>query len=292
MSDTPELIECRSPDGHAWGLRCWPAAAGVAGLVWLPALGVPATKYDGFASAMARRGVSVAIHEWRGTGRSSIRPSRRDDWGYRELLEQDLPATIAAARQRFGPAHWAMGGHSLGGQLAALSLAMTPTQADALLLIATGVPAARHFPGTRALGVRLFAHALVPLTKLWGSFPGNRLNWAGHEAGQVMRDWASTVTSGQYRQLSAVPDIDARLRGLRQPALGVRFSRDWLVPAVSLSDLMERLGTGEHDEVCLDEAALGARADHFRWMRQPDAVVETAVPWLQKNLHEAAAENT
>lgn len=284
MSDSPDLVESRSPDGHAWSLRLWPAAPGSRGLIWLPALGVSAAKYDGFAAALCRRGVSVAIHEWRGTGSSSVRPSRRHDWGYRELLEQDIPGTVAAAKQGLRSADWVLGGHSLGGQLAALSLAMTPAQADALLLVATGVPSAQHFPSRRGLGVRLFAQALTPLTRLLGSFPGHRLNWAGHEAGQVMRDWASTVRSGQYRQLAALPAIDVRLQALQQPALGLRFSEDWLVPEGSMSDLLGRIGSGTHESSCLDETALGARADHFRWMRHPDAVADAAVSWLARRL--------
>ena len=284
MSDSPDLVESRSPDGHVWNLRLRRAAGGTHALVWLPALGVPAAKYDVFAAALGRRGVSVVVHEWRGTGSSSLRPSRGSDWGYRELIERDIPASIAAAQGHLPGKRWILGGHSLGGQLAAMSLAMTPEQAEALLLIATGVPAARHFPGTRALGVRLFAHALAPLTRLLGSFPGHRLNWAGHEAGQVMRDWASTVTSGHYRQLQTLPGIDAKLRALQQPALGLRFSDDWLVPANSMSDLLGRIGSTVHESSCLDEAALGARPDHFRWMRQPDAVADATVAWLARHV--------
>ncbi|MFT3806241.1 alpha/beta fold hydrolase [Arenimonas sp.] len=284
MSDSPDVVETRSPDGHACSIRLWRAGTGASTLVWLPALGVPAAKYDAFAASLQGRGLNVAVHEWRGTGSSSWRPARRRDWGYRELLELDIPLTIATARQHLPGDRWVLGGHSLGGQLAALSLAMQPHQADALLLIATGVPAARYFPGAQALGVRLFAHALRPLTRILGSFPGNRLNWAGHEAGQVMRDWASTVVSGQYRQLAATPGIDAQLRSLQQPALGIRFSEDWLVPEISMSDLLGRIGSTNHESLCLDEAALSARADHFRWMRQPDAVADAAVRWLRLRL--------
>lgn len=282
MHEPPELLECEGPDGHRWNLRLWRPERESIGLTWLPALGVPAAKYDGFAAALRGRGIGVAIHEWRGTAGSSLRPSRRNDWGYSELIDQDIPTTIAAAKQAMPQQRWVLGGHSLGGQLAALSLAMQPAQAQALLLIATGVPAAGYFPGLQALGVRLFAHALGPLTRLWGSFPGNRLNWAGHEAGQVMRDWAGTVRSGEYRQLAALPEIDAKLRALSQAALGLRFNEDWLVPAPSLSDLLGRIGEGRHEAHCFDQAALGVRADHFRWMKQPQAVVDATVAWLER----------
>ena len=282
MDDTPEMLECQAADGHRWQIRLWrPPREGI-GLTWLPALGVPAAKYDGFAAALRDRGIGVAIHEWRGTAGSSLRPSRRNDWGYRELVDHDIPATIAAAKQAMPQLRWVLGGHSLGGQLAALSLAMRPAQAQALLLIATGVPAAGYFPGLKALGVRLFAQALGPLTRLWGSFPGNRLNWAGHEAGQVMRDWAGTVRAGEYRQLAALPDIDARLRALDRATLGLRFSDDWLVPAASMSDLLGRIGAGRHESHCFDAAGLGARPDHFRWMKQPQAVVDATVAWLER----------
>ena len=76
-----------------------PVPARVA-LLWLPALGVPARKYERLAVALAPHGIALGVHEWRGTGAHPARPSRRNDWGYRELLMEDIPATREALAAR------------------------------------------------------------------------------------------------------------------------------------------------------------------------------------------------
>jgi predicted alpha/beta hydrolase len=276
----PERWPASTEDGHAWQSLAWPAQKAIAAVYWLPALGVPAEKYSRWATALQARGIDVVVHEWRGFGSSSRRPSRRCDWGYRELLEQDIARGLATAQGLRPDRRWVLGGHSLGGQLASLALAKQPQCADALLLIATGVPAARHFPRPRRWLVSGFAHALPILTRMFGLFPGDRLRWAGREAGQVMRDWARSVRSGGYSSLNLHADMDAGLRALRQPILALRFDTDWLVPDGSLEDLLARIGNGGHRLECFDAARMGARADHFRWMRHPEAVVDCIVAWI------------
>src|SRR5690349_20663460 len=79
-------LPTRAADGHAFTTRWCAAATPKAALLFLPALGVPANRYAKFAQALADRGVAVAVPEWRGTDTSSLRPSRRCDWGYPELV--------------------------------------------------------------------------------------------------------------------------------------------------------------------------------------------------------------
>lgn len=274
----------QSVDGHAWtNLAVTPDAA-CAGLIWLPALGVPAAKYLGFAEALAGQGLATVIHEWRGTGSSSLRASRRHDWGYRELLLTDIPASIAHASAGPLAGPWLIGGHSLGGQLAAMSLALAPQSATGLVLIATGVPAAETYSRWRRPGIRAFARAVPPITRLFGYFPGDRLQWAGREAGRLMRDWASTIHRGEYRQLLAERDLDTALARVRQPTLGLRLGEDWLAPAASLQMLMERLGPGAREQRVFEREALGTTADHFRWMKQPQALARAIREWLDRQL--------
>lgn len=274
--DVQELT-VTAADGHAFALRLARPAAPRARLLWVPALGVPAAKYDGFGLALAARGVAVATLEWRGIGTSSWRASRGRDWGYRELLDLDLCAARAALP---GEAAWAYGGHSLGAQFAAMLAADTPAACARLVLLATGVPHAAAFRGRQRLGVSLFAASLGPLTRLCGHYPGDRLGFAGREAGGVMRDWAATVRSGCYAAYGAAEAREARLRRLQVPVLALRFSRDWLVPEASLEALLAKLGPGAVTREVFDDARLGVRADHFRWMRAPDAPAAAIASWL------------
>ena len=105
-------------EGVSFELLCvYPADAWHELLYWLPALGVPARHYLPLAEALAEQGIAVAIHEWRGIGSSSLRAGRQQDWAYRELLVDDVPAGLAAVRSELPHARCWIGGHSLGGQL-------------------------------------------------------------------------------------------------------------------------------------------------------------------------------
>src|SRR6187402_450669 len=89
-------IPLRSNDGHAWSLLARIPDRPRASLLWLPAMGVAARHYLPFAEALAARGVAMFVHEWRGNGSSTLRAVRVQDWGYRELLTTDLPASEVA----------------------------------------------------------------------------------------------------------------------------------------------------------------------------------------------------
>jgi predicted alpha/beta hydrolase len=93
-----QRIRVRAGDGAEADLSLTAVPGAHFGLLWLPALGVTARHYRGFAEALAAAGVSVAVHEWRGAGSSSLRASRQCDWGYRELLERDIPASLKYAQ--------------------------------------------------------------------------------------------------------------------------------------------------------------------------------------------------
>ena len=277
-------FECQASDGHRWEVPVARADAPVAGLLWLPALGVPASKYRGFSEALANVGISSGIHEWRGLGSSSLRPSRKVDWGYRELVDHDIPASLARVRDGSPGLPWLIGGHSIGGQLAVLALARHPALAKGIVLAATGVPDARAYATRHRLLVGGFARLIPLVSGAVGHFPGDRLKWAGREAAQLMRQWAGTVRTGHYREVGLGPDIEERMADINVPRLGLRMSDDWLVPKASLDLLLAKLGPGplHHEE--FDADRLGVPADHFRWMRKPEGVAQAIADWAHRAL--------
>lgn len=259
-------------DGHRFELRRFAGGAAAPGLLFLPALGVPAQKYDGFASQLAAAGIDVAVHEWRGLATSSWRAGRRCDWGYRELFT-DLDGTLAALDAVAPRARHVFGGHSLGGQFAAMQGARRPERCAGVALIASGVPYPATFPPRDALGLRAFAALLPPLVRVVGHFPGRRFRFAGREAAGVMRDWAATARSGRYADYGSDEPLEARLARLDVPTLAMGMADDWLAPAASLRMLLDKLGGGPRAFDVLDAATLGTAADHFSWLRRPEAVV-------------------
>lgn len=248
-------------------------------LLWFPALGVPARKYDRFAAELAAAGVACRVHEWRGTGTHPARASRTVDWGYRELLQEDIATELAQWRAAHPGRPMLAGGHSIGGQFAVLAAALHGG-IDGLVVVGSGVPNWRLFPAPLRWLVAGFGHALPPLTRLVGHYPGEALRFAGREAGQLMRDWAGTVRRGDYDGLAGLPDdLSVRLRRVEAPMLGIRLANDRLVPAASLRALFEVTRSRVVTERVLDREALGVADDHFAWMRAPSAVAAEVARW-------------
>lgn len=138
-----EILPIEAADGHRWELLATVPSRPDKALLWLPAMGVAAKHYLPFCQALAARGVATFVHEWRGNGSSNLRASREQDWGYRELLGQDLPASERAIAARLPGVERIVGGHSLGGQLACCWRALTAPLQDApparrLWLVASG----------------------------------------------------------------------------------------------------------------------------------------------------------
>ena len=279
MADiTTEVLPVRADDGHGWELLATIPARPHATLLWLPAMGVAAKHYRPFAELLAARGVATFVHEWRGHGSSNLRASRRQNWGYAELLSRDLPASESAIVERFPDVDRILGGHSLGGQLACCRLALAPRSADRLWLVASGAPYWRAFPAPTRYGLLLAYRFLPWLADRRGALPGRRIGFAGQEARGVIRDWARSTLSGRYAadgleiDLEHV-DLEHAMRNIDIDVHAIVMQHDWLAPSSSLQFLLSKLGRSRARVDVLDDDALGARADHFAWIKQPRHVV-------------------
>lgn len=274
-------VPVASADGHRFRVLVRRPATPVAAVLWLPALGVAAKHYLPFAEALSARGVAVFVHEWRGHGSSDVRAGHDCDWGYRTLLEDDLPAALAAMQVACPDVPRIVGGHSLGSQLATCLLALRPDAAQRLWLVAGGAPYWRSFPGPRGWLLPL-AYRFAPwLADRRGHLPGRTIGFGGREARGVIRDWARSGLSGRYAGAGMAVDLETALVGVQVAVDAVRMADDWLVPAGSLDWLLGKLRPVSVRRTILDAAQLGTRADHFVWMRRPDAVAETLVAGLQ-----------
>jgi predicted alpha/beta hydrolase len=259
-------------DGHSWVLQARIPHAPTASVLWLPALGVAAKHYLPFAEAAAARGIACFVHEWRGGGSSSLRAGRACDWGYRELLALDLPASEAAIASALPGVARILGGHSLGGQLSCCRLALAPDAARALWLVASGAPYWRAFPPRTRWWLPMAYRFLPWLAGRAGALPGRRIGFGGQEARGVMRDWARTALSGHYAAHGIDADMEAALRQVRVDARAVVLVDDWLAPESSLQFLLSKMPDAEPHVVRLDASGLGADPDHFAWLGKPEAV--------------------
>lgn len=264
-------------DGHRAELIARIPAHPTSRLLWLPAMGVAARHYLPLAEALAARGVAVFLHEWRGNGASNWRAGRGSDWGYRELLA-DIAASARAVAHAAPGIPQRLGGHSLGGQLAACHLGLHPDAASELWLVASGSPYWRSFRTPMRYLLPLACRLLPWIARRIGWLPGRRLKFAGNEARGVITEWARSGLRGNYRVAGVDADLDAGMQRYTGGVVVVTCTRDWLCPASSARYLAAKLGNASRRDTSLDARALGARPDHFAWMRSPAAVVDALLP--------------
>ncbi|HEU5297017.1 MAG TPA: alpha/beta fold hydrolase, partial [Burkholderiaceae bacterium] len=169
-------------------------------LLCLPAMGVPARYYQPLARALARAtGGPAYVAELRGQGDSTERAERGADFGYREIVEDDLPRWLDQLSQHHPHRRIVLAGHSLGGQLAVLACATLAERLSALVLMAAGTAHHRAWPSANRLRARLTVGAISAAARLLPWYPGRRLGFGGNQPKRLMRDWSFNAHSGRYR---------------------------------------------------------------------------------------------
>ncbi|HZX76477.1 alpha/beta fold hydrolase [Lysobacter sp.] len=266
-------LDAEAADGHRFQLLARVPAQPQASVLWLPAMGIAARHYLPLADALAARGIAVFVHEWRGGGSSDVRASRDCDWGYRELLTLDIPASEALVAGHAPGVPRILGGHSLGGQLACCRLGLSPDSAARLWLVGSGAPYWRAFPLRTKWWLPFVYRFLAWLAERHGALPGRRIGFGGQEARGVVRDWSRSGLSGRYAAAGVDVDLEAAMAALTLDAHAVVLERDWLGPLPSLRFLLSKLRHSSQRIDVLDAATLDTRADHYAWMKQPQAVV-------------------
>lgn len=262
-------------DGHRFSLRLHESAAPRAIIVICPAMGVSAGYYDRFAEAIAtHHGCHVAITDLRGQGSSSLRASRRVDWGYATMIERDWPALVDGVRQSWPGLPLYLLGHSQGGQLSLLYLAHQPGGVDGVLTIACGSTYFHGWPFPASLNILARTQFVRGPAALLGYFPGNKLGFGGRQARSEMRDWANAALNGRYDLINAGLDYETALGRIAKPVRIFSLEGDDFAPRGAADVLVQKLPPALVQHQHLTAADLPAEAlDHFRWSRSPQAVV-------------------
>lgn len=263
-----DSIPVAAEDGHRFSLRWIDAGRRTPVMLWVPALGVRAAHYQAFFNALAEQGISSLGFDYRGHGSSSVRASRRENWGYPALLEVDLPAAWqASAAIRADRASW-LGGHSLGGQLAAM--VAHRFAASGVIIHATGIPFWRSYGPLKGTGLWTATWLLQGIGAAFGYYPGRRFGFGGREARGVMADWSGTVRSGRYHIERCTTDPEQALASYSGRVLGQAMADDELVPEPTLDHLLSRLVAADVEKQVLpSEAFADGRARHFSTLQQP-----------------------
>ena len=248
-------------------------------VVFLPALGASVDYYRPMAETWARFGYRVATVELRGGKQSSVKDVRAENFGYNEVLNEDLAFIIPRLRAEAGGRPFLLAGHSLGGQFALLYASRHPTEVDAIVLLAGGsnyygaMPPLQRF--TRQLGLRTVR--LINQTLRF--FPGDKLGFGGRQPFNMIRDWTHEALTGKYRVQGDAVDYDRELDRLTLPVLMVSLQGDALVPRPCADYLARKLTRAAVCQIEL-RAEDGAAYHHFRWVKKPAAILAHVDRWI------------
>lgn len=250
----------------------------------LPAMGVPARKYIALAEDLKQQGIISALFELRGIDSSSVRASRRNNFGFHEILNLDLPTAISFIREYYQHNPLYLLGHSLGGQLGLLYMSMNPQQINGLIGIATGIPFYRQWRFPYNLGILMMSQFMPLIAKSVGYFPGRKLGFGGRESIQLVKDWSKAVKTGRYLLAGYSPHFEAKMALLTKQTLLITIDKDVLAPQEPIKMFGERLINSEVTYHHLEEQdfqydSLG----HFNWMKEPTPITSRIVDWLEKS---------
>lgn len=242
----------------------------------LPAMGVRASYYARFCAALNAQGVHAVAIDHPGQGDSPIRAGRRVDWGYEDWVRTHLPGIVRAVGRRFPGAPLVWVGHSLGGQVGLMHAGLHPQSIAGVVLIASGCPYFRMWPGLAGLRILLSTQLGALVAAVLGHFPGKTVGFADREARTEIRDWARCSRTGRYR--FADLDGDAAIARVVQPVLAIPLVGDQLTPRAAMAHTVDK---APHAQVEWWEWRDPAGPlDHNRWPRTPDVPAQRIARWM------------
>jgi len=229
-----------------------------------PAIFVARDYYARFAADLARRGHRVVIYDNRGVGeslRAETRPweHRLRDWG-----ERDLPAVIAWARSTGEGDRLFVVGHSMGGQVVALSEAVH--QLTGIVTVAATAAWWGNWPFPTNLGI-LGWYCLVPVIgRAIPKFPADRLGLGPDVSSALVRDWARWGRHPRY--LLGPFGMRPHMHAYRGRLLVYSFTDDRLASHRAVRSLHASYTSAEVRRRRVDPATVGAeRIGHFGFFR-------------------------
>lgn len=253
-------------------------------LVFLPAMGVPASFYRPFAERMRARGIDVRVTDLPGQGQHPMRARQGDDYGYREVVEDLIPDLLRQTRRQYPQRPLLLGGHSLGGQLAVLASHDVADKVQGLVLVAAGTAHWRTWPRGKRLRAALTVHAISATARVLPWYPGQRLGFGGDQSRRFMRDWSRNARTGVYAPeggLQTAGQLRERLASVALAALSVRIGGDPVAPPGAADALCALLPAAAHSTVTVPGVTSDAPwRRHFSWARQPGGVEEALHGWL------------
>lgn len=249
-------------------------AAALPGILFVPAMGVPARFYEPFLSRLLARGVaaSACTLELPGQGAHPLRARRGDDYGYREVVEELIPGAVRHLEDAMPERPIVLIGHSLGAQLAVLASADLASRVERFVLIAAGTAHWRRWPQPHRLRAAATVHAIATAAAVLPWYPGARLGFGGDQSRRFMRDWSFNARSGRYRlsgSTTSPQELEQRLARAMPRVHLLGIDGDRVAPPGASEELISLLPQARISrQTIVGVAAHSPWRRHFSWARQ------------------------
>ena len=247
----------------------------------LPAMGTPARVYRRLAKALNKHDLNVAVADQRAHGDSIPSMSKRVDFGYAAMVEDDLPRVYDAVHHAFRGSRIVLLGHSLGGQVAMLFAGTGRRDVAGVILVAAGTVWWRTFAsGPRRYGMYAVVRGIDLITRAVGFWPGNRLGFGGLQPRTLMADWTRLGRTGRFAPEGSRSNLEAGLAAMQVPILSITVAHDAFAPASAVEHLVAKASSAPVERWHFAGSAELPRPDHYAWAKHPDPIAENIAHWV------------
>ncbi len=246
----------------------------------LPAMGVKAAYYKPLAEQLTRLGHDVMLCDLRGQGTSN-RKAPKAKFGYREILELDMPAYVKAARKHCPDKTRLFLGHSLGGHLSLMHAATRPAAVSALAIVASGSVYYKAYAFPQNLKIWFGTQSSVFLSTLFGYFPGHKLGFGGKQPKRLMEDWARQGRTGQFAPTDSDLNYEEAMVELDLPVFALSLDDDKFAPHSATDHLVSKLKQAKLTRIRFTSSPQGPKVDHFRWVKDSEDILNPLTKWLE-----------
>jgi predicted alpha/beta hydrolase len=203
------------------------------------ATGVKQKFYAAFAGYLAKGGYTVYTYDYRGVGHSKPKSLRGLNASMRDWGTRDYHIMLTNIFQSHVGARVIVIGHSVGGQIVALS--PLSEKVEGIVMIGAQTPYIRNFTGSiQKMKLYAFWYFLIPFfTRIFGFFPAGKLGLFEDLPAGVALQWARWAKSENYI-FDEFPEDRPKFEALQLSALMLSFSDDTLAPPLAVDDLMKK----------------------------------------------------
>ncbi len=244
-----------------------------------PALFVRQRFYQAFSAHLAQQGFDTITFANRGMGESLAGETRRWRHRLRDWGEVDLPAVIAHVKDARPTERLFVVGHSMGGQLVALSDSVH--RLDGIVTVAATAAWWNHWPFPANLGILAWYRLATLLSHGLRVFPAARLGLGPNVSADLVRDW---VTWGQHRKYLGGPfGLRPQMATYRGRLLVYSFADDEFGCQAAVAALHRHYRQADVTQRHVHPRQIGAaRIGHFGYFRSQvgPPLWQQTIEWL------------